>query len=138
MKRVLAAVVFLMFLGTNLAFAANMLKAEDFKKWLDSGKQVIIVDIQPAKEYEQHHFKGSIETNAFPAKTDEERARLDKAIEKAKASKDDVVIVCPRGRSGAQNTYDYMKSKGIEEKRLNILEGGVANWPYKDLFVKGR
>jgi rhodanese-related sulfurtransferase len=138
MKRVLAAVVFLMFLGTNLAFAANMLKAEDFKKWLDSGKQVIIVDIQPAKEYEQHHFKGSIETNAFPAKTDEERARLDKAIEKAKASKDDVVIVCPRGRSGAQNTYDYMKSKGIEEKRLYILEGGVANWPYKDLFVKGR
>jgi len=138
MKRVLAAVVFLMFLGTNLAFAANMLKAEDFKKWLDSGKQVIIVDIQPAKEYEQHHFKGSIETNAFPAKTDEERARLDKAIEKAKASQDDVVIVCPRGRSGAQNTYDYMKSKGIEEKRLYILEGGVANWPYKDLFVKGR
>ena len=138
MKRYAVLVVSLVLIMVNTAWAANMLKAEDFKKWLEAGKSVIIVDIQPAKEYEQHHFKGSIETNAFPAKTDEERARLDKAIEKAKASKDDVVIVCPRGRSGAQNTYDYMKLKGIEEKRLFILEGGVANWPYKEMFVKGR
>jgi len=115
-----------------------MLKAEDFKKWLESGKKIILVDIQPAKEFEQHHFAGSIETNAFPAKTDEEKARLDKAVQKAKYSKDDVVIICPRGRSGAANTYEYLKLMGIDEKRLFILEGGVAGWPHKEMLKKGK
>jgi hypothetical protein len=49
-----------------------------------------------------------------------------------------VVIICPRGKSGASNTYDYIKSKGIPENRLYILEGGIAGWPYKEMLIKGR
>lgn len=137
MIRIILSLLFLSLITTS-AFASNMLKPEDFKKQLDSAKKMLIVDIQPAKEFEQHHFKGSIETNAFPVKTDEEKARLDKAVQMAKESKDDVVIVCPRGRSGAANTYEYFKSKGIDEKRLFILEGGIAGWPYKEMLTKGR
>lgn len=138
MHRVLYLLVCFLLVFSTTALAANMLKAEDFKKALEAKKPMIIVDIQPAKEFEQHHFKGSIETNAFPAKTDEEKSRLDKAVQKAKESQDDVVIVCPRGRSGAANTYEYFKSKGIDEKRLFILEGGIAGWPYKEMLSKGR
>jgi len=138
MKKYLVLAVSLVFLFTTSAFAANYVKPEDFKKWLESGKKLIIVDIQPAEEFEEHHFKGSIETNAFPAKTDEEKKRLDKVIPLIMSSSDDVVIICPRGRSGASNTYEYLKSKGVPEKRLYILEGGIAGWPYKEMFVKGR
>jgi rhodanese-related sulfurtransferase len=105
---------------------------------METGKKMTIVDIQPKNEFEQHHFKGSIETNAFPAKTDEEKKRLDSVIEKIKKSSEDVVIICPRGKSGASNTYDYIKSKGIPENRLYILEGGIAGWPYKEMLIKGR
>lgn len=138
MKKILVFSMVLMFVLIQSAFAANMLKPEVFKQWLESKKKMIILDIQPADAFEKHHFEGSIETNAFPAKTDEEKARLNKAIEKAKASKDDVVIICPRGRSGAMNTYEHLKSKGIDEKRLYILEGGMAGWPYKEMLKKGR
>jgi rhodanese-related sulfurtransferase len=138
MKKYLVLAVSLVFLFTTSAFAANYVKPEDFKKWLESGKKLIIVDIQPAEDFEEHHFEGSIETNAFPAKTDEEKKRLDKVIPLIMSSSDDVVIICPRGRSGASNTYEYLKSKGVPEKRLYILEGGIAGWPYKEMFVKGR
>ncbi len=138
MKRYLVFAACLVFLFTTSAFAANYVKPEDFKNWLESGKKLIIVDIQPADEFEEHHFKGSIETNAFPAKTDEEKKRLDKVLPIIMSSNDDVVIICPRGRSGASNTYEYLKSKGVSENRLYILEGGIAGWPYKEMFVKGR
>lgn len=118
------------------AFATNFIEPEEFKKWLTSGKKVIIVDIQPHEDFVKGHFKGSIETNAFPANTEELKKRIDKALPVIQNSQDPVVIVCPRGRSGAQNTYDYIKSQGISESRLFILKGGMAGWPYPELLEK--
>lgn len=138
MKRYLLFVLMLVFVLTTAAYAANYVSPDDFKRWLETKKSIIIVDIQPADKFEEHHFKGSVETNAFPAKTDEEKKRLDNVIQKIQASKDDVVIICPRGRVGASNTYDYLKSKGVPEKRLYILEGGISGWPYKEMLIKGR
>ncbi len=138
MRKYFILMMMFMLVLTSNALAANMLKPDVFKKWLETGKKMIIVDIQPKEDFEKHHFKGSIETNAFPAKTDEEKKRLDSAIEKIKKTNDDVVIICPRGRSGATNTYEYIKSKGIDEKRLYILEGGISGWPYKEMLQKGR
>lgn len=136
MKRALGVILGVVFLLVTNAFSANMLKPEVFKEWLEKKKSMIIVDIQPAKEFAEHHFNGSIETNAFPVKTEEDKKKLDPAVEKAMTSKDDIVIICPRGRSGAQNTYEYFKSKGIDENRLYILEGGIAGWPYAEMFQK--
>ncbi len=138
MKKFFVVLAVSLFLLTSNTLAANYVKADVFKGWLESGKKMIIVDIQPKEDFEKHHFKGSIETNAFPAKTDEKKKRLDPVIEKIKQSKDDVVIICPRGKSGASNTYDYIKSKGVSENRLYILEGGIAGWPYKEMLQKGR
>jgi len=134
MKKYFVLAMAFVFVSTTSAFAANMVKPGFFKQWLESKKPVVIVDIQPADEFEKHHFNGSIETNAFLAKTDVDKKKLDAAAEKIKASKDDVAIICPRGKSGAANTYEYLKSKGIAESRLYILEGGIAGWPYKDML----
>ncbi len=122
----------------HVALAANYVKPDIFKQWLANNKQLVIVDIQTADNFGDHHFKGSMETNAFPAKSDEERKRLDKSLPKIQSSKGEVVIICPKGKGGALNAYDYLKSKGVPENRLFILEGGIDGWPYPDLLVKGR
>jgi rhodanese-related sulfurtransferase len=116
----------------------NMIKPEELKNWLTSGKKVILVDIQPHEDFVKGHIKGAIETNAYPASKDEERKRLDKVLPIIKKSKDPVVIICPRGRTGAKNTYNYLKSKGVPENRLYILEGGMGGWPYPELLEKGK
>lgn len=134
MKRHLLLILAITLSFAAPAWAANYVKPDEFKRWLETGKPVILVDIQPAHEFMQHHFRGSIETNAFPARQDGEKKKLDIALPRIMASRDDVVIICPRGKSGAMNTYDYLKSKGVEEKRLYILEGGVAGWPYREMF----
>lgn len=129
----------LLFYLVERGSATNFLEPDEFRKWLITGKRVIIVDIQPHEDFVKGHFKGSIETNAFPANTEELRKRLDKALPVINSQpQDPVVIICPRGRSGAQNTYDYLKKNGIPESRLFILKGGIAGWPYPELLEKGK
>jgi len=118
--------------------ATNYIAPANLKKILDAKQEVIMVDIQPAADFAKQHLPGSIETNAFPAKSDEEKGRLDKALPAINGSKAPVVVLCPRGKSGAKNSYEYLQSKGVPENRLQILEGGIADWPYTDMFVKGR
>lgn len=132
--------VLLVLLVATVAVAAGYqyVGPDKFKAWQESGKKSIIVDIQVPAEFEKRHFKGSIETGAYPVKSDEERKKLDKALATVNVSKDDVVIICPRGGGGAKNTYDYLKSKGIEEKRLFILEKGMEGWPYPEMCATGR
>jgi hypothetical protein len=71
-------------------------------------------------------------------KSDEERARLDKTLERINATAAEVVIVCPRGGGGAKNTYDYLKAKGVDEKRLFILEKGMEGWSFPEMCVAGK
>lgn len=118
------------------SIAANYLKQDQFKHWLESGRQVIVVDIQPAADFSRQHFQGSIETNAYPGKTDEEKKRLDRALPVINGSQNEVVIVCPRGGGGAKNVYEYLKNKGILESRLYILTDGINGWPYKEMLSK--
>lgn len=138
MKKYVLLTVAFVFVLTTSAFANNMVKPDVFKQWMESSKKMMIVDIQVPAEFEKHHFKGSIKTNAFPVKSDADKKKLGVVVEKAKASNDGIVIICPRGRSGAVNTYEYLKSKGIAESRLYILEGGIEKWPYRDMLQSGR
>lgn len=136
-KRIALSLAFTIMFA-SIALAANYIEPQELKELMDKKKPVILVDIQPAADFEKQHLPGSIETNAFPAAKDEEKARLDKALTIIKASKDPVVVVCPRGKTGAKNSYNYLESKGVSEDRMQILEGGIHEWPYKELFVQGR
>ncbi len=109
-----------------------------FKWWLESNKQMFIVDIQPPADYSRRHFRGALETNAFPVKSEDDKKKLDVILGKIGSARDDIVIVCPRGGGGARNTYDYLKSRGVDEKRMYILEKGAEGWPWPTLTVTGR
>lgn len=124
--------------GIAVAGSYNYLKTDDFRSWLQEGKKVAIIDIQPAEDFGKQHFPGSIETNAYPVKSDESRERLDRILPTLAASTDPVVIVCPRGGGGAKATYDHLRNKGVDEKRLLILEGGMQGWPHKNLVESGK
>jgi len=139
MKRIILLVTLLLgSVVTAMAGNYNYVEADQFKQWLEKGKDMAIVDIQVPADFQKHHFKGALETNAFPVKTPEERQKLDKVLPLLAKSQNDVVVVCPRGGNGAKNAYDYLKKKGIDEKRLFILEDGMQDWPYNELTVSGR
>jgi rhodanese-related sulfurtransferase len=138
MKRIVLVALAMLLYSVIPAMAENYVQPDTFKQWLESGKPVIIVDIQVPDEFEKHHFKKSIETNAYPAKTDEEKRKLDGVLSTINSSKKDVVIICPRGAGGAKNTYEYLKTKGVVESRMHILDKGIDGWPYKEMFVQGR
>ncbi|HEX9080581.1 MAG TPA: rhodanese-like domain-containing protein [Desulfuromonadaceae bacterium] len=125
-------------LAASNALAANYIEPDELKQAFQQKRELIIVDIQPAEQFEQHHFNGSIETNAFPAKTEQEKKRLDKALPVIKASGAPVIVVCPRGKSGAKNSYEYLAEHGVPEERLQILEDGMGGWPFKEYIRQGR
>jgi len=90
----------------------------------------IVLDVCPPEQFSKGHIPGAIETNASPVKTTEETARLEIAIPKLVGDKD-IVVVCPGGSGGAKRTIDYYTSKGIDAKRLMVLEKGMNKWPYE-------
>ncbi|WP_053062295.1 MULTISPECIES: rhodanese-like domain-containing protein [unclassified Desulfovibrio] len=91
---------------------------------------MIILDICPVEQFAKGHIPGAIETNASPAQRPEETARLEAALPKLVGDKD-IIIICPGGGGGAKRTVDLYKSKGIDSKRLLILENGMNKWPYE-------
>lgn len=115
--------------------AFNYYTQEDLKHALENKASMVLVDIQPEEDYLAHHINGAIETNAFPAKTDEELLRLKAIEEDVKESKDPIVIVCPRGGGGAQRTIKHLKTIGVPASQLYILEKGQDGWPYEELLA---
>ncbi len=137
MKKILLAIVTLL-VTVSTAMAANYIEPLELKQAFEKKTAMILVDIQPAKDFAQQHLPGSVETNAFPVKTADEKHRLDKVLVTIKASTAPVIIICPRGKSGAKNSYEYLLSQGVAESRLQILDDGIAGWPYKELFKQGK
>jgi len=133
-KIVLITVILLITMGLQLEASAgdyNFIAAQDLHKRITAESSMIIIDILPAEQYAKGHIKGAIETNAYPVKTEAEKARLAEHLPKIMESTDDVVIICPRGSGGAKRTFDFYKDNGVEEKRLLILEKGMNAWPYE-------
>lgn len=128
------ALVFLFNVAAIFA-SYNYLEADQFKEWLETDKPMIIVDIQVKDEFAAHHFQGSIETNAFPVKTDAQKSQILPAVEAYKKTGHDVVVICPRGGGGAKKCYSFLKSQGVPDEKLTILKGGVEKWPYRNMLV---
>ncbi|AGB42069.1 rhodanese-related sulfurtransferase [Halobacteroides halobius DSM 5150] len=106
------------------------------KQSIEKEKEFLLVDIQPQEDFKKHHIQGAIGTSAYPVKSKQDKAKLDKILPQLKKSDNDIVIVCPRGGGGAERTYKYLSSQGIKEKRLYILENGQKGWPYNNLLAQ--
>jgi rhodanese-related sulfurtransferase len=139
MHRILLFTALLVFYAIQgMAASYNYVEPTQFKQWLEKGKDMAIVDIQVPAEFQQNHFKGSLETNSYPVKSSADKQKLDAVLPTLSATQNDVVVICPRGGGGAKNTFDYLKEKGINEKRIFILKEGMQGWPYKELTVGGK
>lgn len=123
--------------GSALAFFSffsggyQYISAAELNKRLEAGDAMVLLDICPADKFAAGHIPGSIETNAYPTQTPEERARLDQGLETLTAGNDDIIIVCPGGGGGARRTVDYYIAQGIDGKRIYILEKGLREWSYQ-------
>lgn len=105
--------------------------AEQLQKAVEEKAPIHIVDIQVKEDFDKHYIKGAIETNAYPVKSDEDKAKLEKVMSLLEKDQEDIVIICPRGAGGAMRTYEYLRDeKKIEEQRLFILENGQKGWPF--------
>lgn len=107
------------------------ISAEELNKRLLAGDEMVLLDICPADEFAEGHIPGSIETNAYPTQNEAERARLNKGLTALQAGSEDIIIICPGGGGGARRTVDYYESRGIDKKRMLILEDGLRKWPYE-------
>ncbi len=136
----MAAAALTLALATPLALAQsyNYIAPADLKQTLESGGKPILLDIQVEDEYAKHHLPNAVPTYAYPAKTDAEKAKLQPTVSQIMASKEDVVVVCPGGGSGAKNTVDYLKSQGVPESRIKILEKGQKGWPFPEMVKTGK
>lgn len=110
--------------------------AEEVKECIEKDEEIILLDIQPEEAWEEHHIKGAIPTHAFPVDTDDDKAKIDEVMPELEGSETPIVIVCPRGRKGAEKTYNYLLEKNIDEDRLYILKDGQEGWPHDELLEK--
>lgn len=136
--RALATAALLVAMPLALAQTYNYISPAELKQRLESSDKPMLLDIQVEKDYVQHHLPGAVPTYAYPARTDDERAKLKPAVSRILSSKEEVVIVCPAGGSGAKNTYDFLKAQGVPESRMRILEKGQKGWPYQEFVTQTR
>jgi len=106
----------------------NYISVQEVKARMDAGDHengsMVITTSQTEKEYKTGYIKAAYPTFARPLKTDADFAKLVPLLNKVKDTSEDIVFICPRGKSGAERPYDYFKKNGINENRLLILEGG--------------
>ncbi|AFS79635.1 putative lipoprotein [Gottschalkia acidurici 9a] len=110
--------------------------AEQLKESIEKNEDLYLLDIQTKEDWDKHHIKGAVQTNAYPAKSDKDKAKLDIVIPSIEANDNPVVIICPGGKGGAEKTHAYLVEKGIDKDRLFILEKGQKGWKYDDLLEK--
>lgn len=134
---IVGALVLFSGVGTAQAFLSifssgyQYVSADELNKRLQAGDPMVLLDICPADQFAEGHIPGSIETNAYPTQTAEERGRLNKGLAALQAGNEDIIIVCPGGGGGARRTIDYYKGQGIDEKRMYILQDGLKKWPHQ-------
>lgn len=135
MKRLISTLTLSLALLAGNALAFNMIDADQVKANLESQASMALVDIQEPEAFDKHHLPGAIATHAYPVKSEQDKAKLDAVLSELTNTEAPVVIICPRGKGGAERSYDYLKASGIAEERLFILEKGQDGWPYAELVI---
>lgn len=121
--------------------AYNYISTEELVERLDNGDiengEMIMVSSQNEEEYESGYMEDAIQTFSRPLETDEDFAKLDDALAEIESGDMDVIIICPRGGSGATRPFDYFVENGVDSDRLLILSGGQEqmNDDYPDYVV---
>ena len=84
-------------------------------KELEQKKGMMLLDVRPAKEYEQGHIPGAVHVSL---------ADVGDRVKKLKKDKD-LVVYC---RSGNQSIWAIKRLMGMGYKNLYNLKGGYSAW----------
>lgn len=131
-----AAFLLLLVAGAAQAGSYQYMSPEQVNAKLESKAPMHLVDIQVEDEFASHHIDGAMKTCAYPVKSADDKGKIDAVVADLQKDAAPVVIVCPRGKGGAERAYKHLMEKGIAEDRLFILEDGQAGWPYKDKLAQ--
>jgi len=118
--------------------ALQYVTADEVKADIEANKDIIIIDIQPEKDFNKNHIVGAIPTYAYPADTNELQQNLAKELDTIMASEAPVYVLCPGGKTGANNTVKFYFEQGVPNERLFIIENGQKGWPHKDLLESNK
>lgn len=123
-----ALVLSLVMTATAPAKDYNQISPQELKTRLDAGDvengKLMIFSTQNPEEFSSGYLPVAIQTFARPLESEEDYRRLDIILARAKETTEDIVVICPRGGSGATRPYDYLEKNGIDPKRLFVLTKG--------------
>lgn len=106
----------------------NYISPEELKVRLDRGDitngRMMMFTTQTEKEYASGYLEDAIPTYARPLETDADFSKLDPVLNQVRVTSEDIIIICPRGGSGATRPFDYFEENGIHPDRMLILTGG--------------
>jgi hypothetical protein len=106
----------------------NYIYPAELKARLDAGEieagTLTMVSSQTEEECATGFLPDAYLTYSRPLTSDDHFAKLDPFLDIAKNTEADIVIICPRGQSGATRPFDYFLELGINRDRMLILEGG--------------
>ncbi|RUM34286.1 MAG: rhodanese-like domain-containing protein [Desulfobulbus sp.] len=131
-----AAAIFLV--TATCSFAGihfNSIKSDVLLQTLQEKKPVTLVDIQKKKSFLLHHFFNSLETNAYPVKTDKDTGKIKEILQALQTNTSPVIIVGPRGTRASKRAYTFLVKQGIPPERLAILEKGIRGWPAPEILL---
>lgn len=106
----------------------NYISPQEFKARLDAGEveqgKLMVFSTQDHKEFASGYLPVAVQTFARPLESEDDYRKLDIVLARAKATTEDIVVICPRGGSGATRPYDYLQKNGIDASRMFILTKG--------------
>lgn len=99
--------------------------AKELNDWLNSGKDIILIDVREPVEYIEGYLKGSANVPL---------GQLESRLQEIPKDKD-VVVYCRSGRRSAEASSILVKN-GYQ--RVYNLEGGIINWSYELIKQQSR
>jgi thiosulfate/3-mercaptopyruvate sulfurtransferase len=121
--------------GTFESEGRQYITAGQLKADIEAGEDMFLLDIQLEDAYNTAHLYGAVATYAFPVDTDEAKAKVDAVLGGAEGKP--LIIICPGGKGGANNTWDYLSSIQYDMSSAFILENGQNGWPFPELLASG-
>ncbi len=100
---------------------SGTIEVDQLRTWLESGREIAVVDIRPASDYQNWHIPASINVDAYQAIQHKNPGAL---VSYQPSSGTPVVVVCFTGRTSLA-AAQYLRSRGIPAVSLN---GGMNGW----------
>ncbi len=106
----------------------NFITMKQFRSDIKVSEKYLLLDIQTKSDFVKDHFKGAIGTNAYPVKSINDKRKLDNVLSLLRSSDKNIIIINPKNNDSARRAFNHLKSIGIKQNRMFILDGQKSSW----------